>query len=63
MSRILYNLKAKIRNNYLVGRTMIQALLKELGKGGFIITLNAMILTDIGVDTQFCYLHSNPHTN
>ena len=33
VSRILYNLKAKIRKDYLAGRTMIQALLEELGKG------------------------------
>ena len=36
VSRTLYNLKAKIRKDYLAGRTMIQALLEELGKGGFI---------------------------
>jgi hypothetical protein len=36
MSKTLYNLKAKIRKDYLASRTMIQALLEELGKGGFI---------------------------
>jgi hypothetical protein len=36
VSRTLYNLKAKIRKDYLAGRTMIQALLEELFKGGFI---------------------------
>lgn len=35
VSKSVYNMKAKICKDYLSGRTMVQALLDELGKGGF----------------------------
>ena len=35
VSTTVYNVKAKIRREKLGGRTMIQALFKELGEGGF----------------------------